>query len=110
VQHTVTEQRVRYEIRRSSADAEVRHRAYGRRRELNTRVGRSATGISGALYGRCQSTDSIASMSVFRRIDHAAGAHEVGLELSAAELLIFGNARSGTRLLQLGPTSAIDLH
>jgi uncharacterized protein (DUF302 family) len=48
-------------------------------------------------------------MSVFCRIDHAAGAHEVGLELSAAELLIFGNARAGTRLMQLGPTSAIDL-
>jgi uncharacterized protein (DUF302 family) len=48
-------------------------------------------------------------MTVFCRIDHAAGAHEVGLELAPAELLIFGNARAGTRLMQLSPASAIDL-
>ena len=48
-------------------------------------------------------------MTVFCRIDHAAGAHQVGLELLPAEVLIFGNARAGTRLMQLSPTSAIDL-
>ena len=48
-------------------------------------------------------------LTVFCRIDHAAGAHEVGLALGPAELLIFGSARSGTLFMQLNPTSAIDL-
>jgi uncharacterized protein (DUF302 family) len=48
-------------------------------------------------------------MHVFCRIDHAAGAREVGLELGPAELLIFGNPRAGTLLMQLNPTSGIDL-
>jgi len=39
-------------------------------------------------------------MTVFARIDHAAGAGEVGLPLRPAELLIFGNAKGGTPLMQ----------
>ena len=31
-------------------------------------------------------------MTVFARIDHAAGASAVGMPLNAAEVLIFGNA------------------
>ena len=38
-------------------------------------------------------------MTVFARIDHAAGAAEVGLTLRPTELLIFGNARGGTPLM-----------
>jgi hypothetical protein len=40
-------------------------------------------------------------MTVFARIDHAAGATEVGLSLRPTKLLIFGNARAGTPLMQL---------
>jgi uncharacterized protein (DUF302 family) len=36
---------------------------------------------------------------VFARIDHAANAAEVGLELRPTELLIFGNPRGGTPLM-----------
>ena len=39
-------------------------------------------------------------MTVFARIDHAAGAAEVGLTLRPTELIIFGNARGGTPLMQ----------
>ena len=39
-------------------------------------------------------------MKVFARIDHAAGAAEVGLTLRPTELIIFGNARGGTPLMQ----------
>jgi uncharacterized protein (DUF302 family) len=39
-------------------------------------------------------------MTVFARIDHAAGAAEVGLPLRPTELLIFGNAKAGTPLMQ----------
>lgn len=39
-------------------------------------------------------------MTVFARIDHAAGATEVGLPLRPTELLIFGTARPGTPLMR----------
>ena len=48
-------------------------------------------------------------MAVFARIDHAAGAAEVGLELAPTELIIFGNARGGTPLMQAVQTVGIDL-
>ena len=48
-------------------------------------------------------------MSVFARIDHAAGAAEVGLTLRPTELIIFGNARGGTPLMKSAQTIGIDL-
>jgi uncharacterized protein (DUF302 family) len=48
-------------------------------------------------------------MTVFARIDHAAGAAEVGLTLRPTDLIIFGNARGGTPLMQASQTAGIDL-
>ena len=48
-------------------------------------------------------------MTVFARIDHAAGASAVGMTLNPTELLIFGNARGGTPLMQSEQTIGIDL-
>jgi uncharacterized protein (DUF302 family) len=48
-------------------------------------------------------------MTVFARIDHAAGATGVGLSLRPTEVLIFGNAKAGTPLMQSVPTVGIDL-
>jgi len=48
-------------------------------------------------------------MTVFARIDHAAGAAEGGLTLRPTELIIFGNARGGTPLMQSVQTIGIDL-
>src|SRR5437762_9466608 len=48
-------------------------------------------------------------MTVFARIDHAAGAAEVGLTLRPTELIIFGNARGGTPLMESVQTVGIDL-
>src|SRR5438270_13747665 len=48
-------------------------------------------------------------MTVFARIDHAKGASEAGLVLRPTELIIFGNARGGTPLMQSGQTVGIDL-
>jgi uncharacterized protein (DUF302 family) len=48
-------------------------------------------------------------MTVFARIDHAAGAEEVGLPLRPTELLIFGNAKAGTPLMQANQPIGIDL-
>jgi uncharacterized protein (DUF302 family) len=48
-------------------------------------------------------------MSVFAHIDHAAGATAVGLSLRPTELLIFGNAKTGTLLMESAQTLGIDL-
>jgi uncharacterized protein (DUF302 family) len=48
-------------------------------------------------------------MSVFARVDHAAGAEAAGLPLAPTELLVFGSAKVGTALMQAVPTSGIDL-
>jgi uncharacterized protein (DUF302 family) len=48
-------------------------------------------------------------MTIFARIDHAAGATEAGLALPPTELLIFGNAKGGTPLMQSAQTIGIDL-
>ncbi len=48
-------------------------------------------------------------MTVFARIDHAAAAKAEGLSLRPTELLIFGNARAGTPLMQAAQTTGIDL-
>jgi uncharacterized protein (DUF302 family) len=48
-------------------------------------------------------------MTVFARIDHARGAAEAGLELRPTELIIFGNARGGTPLMEASQTAGIDL-
>src|SRR5439155_26282033 len=52
---------------------------------------------------------SAKGMSVFTRIDHAAGAAQVGLTLRPTELIIFGNARGGTPLMHSAQTVGIDL-
>jgi len=48
-------------------------------------------------------------MVVFARIDHAAGAAQAGLSLRPTEVLIFGNAKAGTPLMQAEQTIGIDL-
>jgi len=48
-------------------------------------------------------------MTVFADIDHAAGAKGVELPLLPTDLLIFGNAKGGTRLMQSVQTIGIDL-
>ena len=48
-------------------------------------------------------------LTVFAHVDHAAGAAAVGLPLRPTDLLIFGNARGGTPLMQAAQTIGIDL-
>jgi len=48
-------------------------------------------------------------MTVFARIDHAAGAGAVGMPLRPTELLIFGAAKAGTPLMQEDQAVGIDL-
>ena len=48
-------------------------------------------------------------ISIMARIDHAAAAAEIGMELRPTEVLIFGNPRAGTPLMQAAQTIGIDL-
>jgi uncharacterized protein (DUF302 family) len=48
-------------------------------------------------------------LTVFAHIDHAAGATAAGLALNPTDLLIFGNAKGGTPLMQAVQTIGIDL-
>ena len=49
------------------------------------------------------------SITVFATIDHAAGAREVGLELPDETVVVFGDPRAGTPLMQKDPTVGIEL-
>ena len=48
-------------------------------------------------------------MTVFAHVDHAAGAAAVGMSLRPTDLLVFGNAKGGTPLMQSVQTLGIDL-
>ena len=48
-------------------------------------------------------------MTVFARVDHAAGAAAAGLLLRPTDLLIFGTAKVGTPLMESAQTVGIDL-
>lgn len=48
-------------------------------------------------------------LTVFARVDHAAGAASVGLPLRPTEVVIFGNPKGGTALMQDRQSAGIDL-
>jgi len=48
-------------------------------------------------------------LTVFARIDHAAAAREVGLELAEEEVVLFGSPRAGTPLMQSDRRVGIEL-
>ena len=50
-----------------------------------------------------------AGATVFARVDHAAGAAKVDMDLRPTELLIFGNPKLGTPAMLDGQTAGLDL-
>lgn len=48
-------------------------------------------------------------ITIFARVNHGAGAKSVGLELKPTELLIFGNPKLGTPLMQAKREIGVDL-
>jgi len=58
---------------------------------------------------RLEAAVTAKGLTVFARIDHAEGASAVGLSLRPTEVLIFGNAKGGTPLMQAVQTIGIDL-
>ena len=69
---------------------------------------KSSHGPRDTMY-RLEAAVKARGMTVFARIDHSAGAAAAGLSLNPTELLIFGNARGGTPLMQTAQTIGIDL-
>jgi uncharacterized protein (DUF302 family) len=58
---------------------------------------------------RLEATVQAKGMTVFARIDHAAGATAAGLSLRPTEVLIFGNAKAGTPLMNSVQSIGLDL-
>jgi uncharacterized protein (DUF302 family) len=58
---------------------------------------------------RLQANLKAKEITIFARIDHAAGAASVGMPLRPTELMVFGNPKVGTPLMQSNQTIGIDL-
>jgi uncharacterized protein (DUF302 family) len=71
--------------------------------------------ILSSAFGPKETMDRLAAeirakgMAIFARIDHAAGAAEVGMPLRPTEVLVFGSAKAGTPFMQAEQTIGIDL-
>lgn len=68
-----------------------------------------ADGDVAATVGRIEDALHAMGVTVFARIDHAAGARAAGLELSDEVVLVFGDPAAGTKLMQADPRVGIDL-
>jgi uncharacterized protein (DUF302 family) len=66
-------------------------------------------------YGAKETMDRLtaaveaAGMTIFARIDHAAGAQAAGMAMLPMEVLVFGTPKAGTPLMQANSTIGIDL-
>jgi uncharacterized protein (DUF302 family) len=58
---------------------------------------------------RLEASLKSAGITVFARIDHAAGAQAAGLSLRPTQVLIFGNPKAGTLLMQSRQAIGLDL-
>jgi uncharacterized protein (DUF302 family) len=71
--------------------------------------------ICSSKYGPKETMDRLVAavtsrgMAILARIDHAAATAKVGLALRPTEVVLFGNARAGTPLMQAAQTMGIDL-
>ena len=66
-------------------------------------------------HGAAQTVERLKSLlsqkgiHLFADIDHAAGAEKVGLALRPTQVLVFGNPKAGTPLMQARQTVGLDL-
>jgi uncharacterized protein (DUF302 family) len=63
----------------------------------------------GATLERLVKTIEQAGLILFSRIDHQEGAHQAGLEMPPATVLIYGNPKGGTPIMLAAPLAALDL-
>jgi uncharacterized protein (DUF302 family) len=62
-----------------------------------------------ATVDRLRTAIEAAGLTVFAVIDHAANAADAGLAMLPATVLIYGNAKGGTPIMQAVPNLALDL-
>src|SRR5262245_12993055 len=68
-----------------------------------------ASGDADQVEARVREALHAHDLQLFARIDHATGAGKADVELEANVLLIFGNTRVGTPLMQADPRVGIEL-
>ncbi|MGX9856236.1 DUF302 domain-containing protein [Limimaricola variabilis] len=68
-----------------------------------------ATGTVAEVMDRLEAAVTEAGATVFARVDHGAGAEQVGMTLADSQLLIFGNPQLGTPVMQEDPLAGLYL-
>src|SRR5712671_1017062 len=68
-----------------------------------------ARGSVADAWARLEAAVAARGLTVFARIDFAADAAALGMQLRPTRLLVFGNPRAGTPLLAAAPSAGIDL-
>ena len=68
----------------------------------------TGTGVEATVDAICEAALA-AGMTVFARVDHAAGARTAGLQLPDEVLLLVGAPKVGTALMQAAPQAGLDL-
>ena len=63
----------------------------------------------GETVQRIERTIAARGLILLAKVDHSAAAASVGLTLRPTTLLVFGNPKGGTPIMQAQPTAAIDL-
>ena len=71
-------------------------------------IKRSASGYGETVVRLTRAIES-RGLTVFARIDHAVAAREAGLDLADEQVVLFGNPRAGTPLMQSDPRIGIEL-
>jgi uncharacterized protein (DUF302 family) len=69
----------------------------------------TASGDADQVEARLREAIDAHGLQVFARIDHAAGARKADVDLEPDVVLIFGNPRVGTPLMQADPRVGIEL-
>jgi uncharacterized protein (DUF302 family) len=62
-----------------------------------------------ATLARLTQAIEAAGLTIFAKIDHAAGAAQASMEMPPTVVLIYGNPRGGTPIMQASPWAALDL-
>ena len=83
-------------------------RARDKRNNGTVLVRRSTCGYADTLNRLIEAIKS-RGLTVFGQIDHAAAAREAGLELAAEEVVLFGNPRARTPLMQSDSRAGVEL-
>ncbi|TDL84271.1 DUF302 domain-containing protein [Palleronia sediminis] len=68
-----------------------------------------AEGSVAEVMNRLEIAVAEAGATIFAKVDHAGGADAVGMAMNDAQLLIFGNPRLGTPIMQADPRAGLVL-